>query len=173
MWVIQLNTASWVCPRTPVLPVTLNKNQLQEKCLCVLGSRTLVPISWMCKKQTSASLFLQNQKLIRWMLDQGYLLLTYETWWWKCYVHRRVPNHQTMGQQATVREITNPNPNQRGTEMLINCHVWTTSPRTRILLKASLSCTFGEDGAVIPMISKRRRPTMRHVPRTHRVALIG
>ena len=75
-----------------------------------------------------------------------------------------------MGQQETVREITNPNPNRRGTEMLINCHMWTTSPRTRILLKASFSWTCGEDGAVIQMIIRKRRPTMRHVPRTQRVA---
>ena len=71
-----------------------------------------------------------------------------------------------MGQQETVREITNPNPNRRGTEMLINCHMWTSSQQPQILLKASLNCTSFED-----MIIKGRSPTMRHVSRTHRVAL--
>ena len=48
-----------------------------------------------------------------------------------CYVHRRVPNHPPMGQQETAREITNPNPNKRETEMLIICRMWTTSPQTQ------------------------------------------
>ena len=46
--------------------------------------------------------------------------------------------------------------------MLINCRMWTTSPQTQILLKASLSCTSLEDNeAVIKMLIKERRPTMR------------
>ena len=55
--------------------------------------------------------------------------------------HRTVPNHQPIKQQETVCEITNPTPNEREIEMLINCCVWITSPRTHTLLKASLSCT--------------------------------
>ena len=43
---------------------------------------------------------------------------------------------------------------------------------THVLLKESLSCTSFEDNeAVIKMIIKGRSPTMRHVSRTHRVAL--
>ena len=30
---------------------------------------------------------------------------------------------------------------KREIEMLINCHMWTTSPQTQIFLKASLGCT--------------------------------
>ena len=74
----------------------------------------------------------------------GDLPLFFGMWWQKCYVHRRVPNHLRMEQQETAREITNPNPNKNDTEMLISCRMWTTSPQTKILLKASLSCTFSK-----------------------------
>ena len=56
--------------------------------------------------------------------------------------------------------------------MLINCRMWTTLPQTHTLLKVSLSCTFLKTMKfVIKMIIKGRCPTMRHVSRTHRVAL--
>ena len=75
-----------------------------------------------------------------------------------------------MGQQETVREITNPNPNKRETEMWSNCRMWTTSPQTQILFQGELNCTSFEDNeAVAKMIIKGRSPTMRHVSRTHRV----
>ena len=77
-------------------------------------------------------------------------------------------------QQETVREITNPNPNKKENEMWMNYRMWTASPQTKILLKASLSCrSFEDSDAVIKMIIKGRSQTMRHVSRTHRVALDG
>ena len=61
---------------------------------------------------------------------------------------------------------------KRANETLINCRIWTRFRRTHILLKVSLSCAFFEDNeVVIKMIIKGRSPTMRHVSRTHRVAL--
>ena len=54
----------------------------------------------------------------------------------------------------------------------LNCQMWTTYPQTHILLKASLSCaSLKTTKQVIKMIIKGRSPTMRHVSRTHRVAL--
>ena len=77
-----------------------------------------------------------------------------------------------MGQQETAREITNPNPNKAETEMLISCRMWTTSPQSQILFKASLSCTFlNTPKQWSRRSSKDRIPTMRHVSRTHRLAL--
>ena len=102
----------------------------------------------------------------------GFLLLIYGMWWWKGYVHWRVPNRQRMGQQETAREITNPNPNNRETEMLINCHMWITSSHKQVLLKVSLSCTsMKKTKQWSKLSSKGRSPTMRHVSRTHRVAV--
>ena len=46
-------------------------------------------------------------------------------------------------------------------------------PQTRILLIRKLCCTslFEDNEAVMKIIIKERSPTMRHVSRTHRVAL--
>ena len=50
-------------------------------------------------------------------------------------------------QRETVRAKRHPNPNRhretvamQGTDTLINCHTWITSPRTQILLKESINC---------------------------------
>ena len=55
---------------------------------------------------------------------------------------------------------------------LIKCLMWITYTLTHILLKVNLSCSFLDDNeAAIEMIIKGRSPTMRHLSRTHRVAL--
>ena len=51
MWVILPNTARWDCFKTPILQETLRtQKSTSGGTLCVLGSHTFVPISWMCKK---------------------------------------------------------------------------------------------------------------------------
>ena len=51
--------------------------------LCIFGSRTFVPVSWMCKKQVSESHCSTEKRSFRWMLDSesmGYLFLIYGLW---------------------------------------------------------------------------------------------
>ena len=56
MWVILQNNADWNCFKTPILREILRiQNPLLEEHCAFFGSRTFVPISWMCKKQTSVS----------------------------------------------------------------------------------------------------------------------
>ena len=56
MWVILLNNADWDCLKTLTLPEILKiQKSTSGGTLCVFGSHTFVPISWMCKKQTSVS----------------------------------------------------------------------------------------------------------------------
>ena len=45
------------------------QNQQQARVLCILGNRTFVPISWMCKKQTSVSHSSTESEIIS--LDAG------------------------------------------------------------------------------------------------------
>ena len=48
-----------------VLPETLKtQNQHHEELLCIFGSHTFVPISWMCKKQTSVSYCSREAEII-------------------------------------------------------------------------------------------------------------
>ena len=52
MWEILLSNADWDCFRTLTLREIL---KIQSLTLCVFGSHTFVPISWMCKKQTGST----------------------------------------------------------------------------------------------------------------------
>ena len=56
MWVILQNNAGWDCFKTPIFSGDLEDSKSTSGgTLCVFGSHTFVPISWMCKKQTSVS----------------------------------------------------------------------------------------------------------------------
>ena len=55
MWVILQNNAGWDCLKTPILRDLEDSKSTSGGTLCVFGSHTFVPVSWMCKKQTSVS----------------------------------------------------------------------------------------------------------------------
>ena len=70
MWEVLLSNADWDCFRTLTSREILKiQNLLQGGTLCVFGSHTLVPISWMCKKQTSVSHSSTESEIIS--LDTG------------------------------------------------------------------------------------------------------
>ena len=69
MWVILPNYADWDCFKTPILRETLKTQNLLRGTLCVFGSHTFVPGSWMCKKQTSVSHSSTESEIIS--LDAG------------------------------------------------------------------------------------------------------
>ena len=69
MWEILLSNADWDCFRTLTLREILKiQNPLLEE-HCIFGSHTFVPISWMCKKQTSVSHSSTESEIIS--LDTG------------------------------------------------------------------------------------------------------
>ena len=56
MWETQHNNVDRDCFKIQILQETLKiQNQHQEMSCVFFGSHTFVPISWMCKKQTSVS----------------------------------------------------------------------------------------------------------------------
>ena len=56
MWAILLNNADWDCLQDSDIAGDLEDSKSTSVgTLCVLGNHTFVPISWMCKKQTSVS----------------------------------------------------------------------------------------------------------------------
>ena len=121
--------------------------------LCIFGSRTFVPISWMCKKQASVSHSSTESEIIS--LDAGLRMdgsLPLDLWDVVIEVLRSTNNtarhgglgHGTCPGQETIPSIK-PRPRhqlKRASEMLSNCQMWISYPPTHILLKASLSCTF-------------------------------
>ena len=55
-WETLQNNADWDCFKTPILREILRiQNRPPGGTLCIFGSHTFVPTSWMCKKQTSVS----------------------------------------------------------------------------------------------------------------------
>ena len=61
MWETLPNNADWDCFKTPILQEILRSQ--------IFGSHTFVPISWMCKKQTSVSHSSTESEIIS--LDAG------------------------------------------------------------------------------------------------------
>ena len=70
MWVRLQSNAGWDCFKTPILQGDLEDSKSTSGgTLCVFGSHTFVPISWMCKKQTSVSQSSTESEIIS--LDAG------------------------------------------------------------------------------------------------------
>ena len=70
MWEILLNSADWDCFETRILREILRtQKSTSGGTLCIFGSHTFVPISWMCKKQTSVSHSSTESEIIS--LDAG------------------------------------------------------------------------------------------------------
>ena len=55
MWVILLNNADWDCFKTLTSRDLEDSKSISGGTLWFFGSHTFIPISWMCKKQTSVS----------------------------------------------------------------------------------------------------------------------
>ena len=70
MWETLPNNADWDCFRTPIFAGDLEDSKSTSGgTLCIFGSHTFVPISWMCKKQTSVSHSSTESEIIS--LDTG------------------------------------------------------------------------------------------------------
>ena len=147
--------------------------------MCVFGSHTFVPISWMCKKQTSVSHSSTESEIIS--LDAGLRLdgipalglrdivavldgKTYQS------------NHERRDLCTNQREVrSTPHTVQKRKQShgMINDldNVDFFPSNVNSLHQEALLYVFEDNEAVIKMIIKGRSPTMTHVSRTHRVAL--
>ena len=107
--------------------------------LCIFGSRTFVPTSWMCKKQTSVSHSSTESEVIS--LDAGWRidgipaldlwdLVTRSITLFYQHTHAHTPTHQALGNQCRG-EIRSTNPKTK-LDTLMNAS----------LLNSKLSCIF-------------------------------
>ena len=70
MWVILPNNADWDCFKILTFTGDLEDSKSTSGgTLCIFGSHTFVPISWMCKKQTAVSHSSTESEIIS--LDTG------------------------------------------------------------------------------------------------------
>ena len=134
--------------------------------LCVFGSRTFVPISWMCKKQTAVSHSSTESEIIS--LDTGLRLdglPALELW----DLIVSVLGNTIQTPERPGRRVVKDQRSQGRTNVLN--HIDCVPSYVQFSHQEALLYVFEDNEAVINMIIKGRSPTMTHVSRTHRVAL--
>ena len=137
--------------------------------LCIFGSHKFVPISWMCKKQTSVSQCSTESEIIS--LGAGLRLDGIPVLdLWDLIV---AVLHGNKNQSYQERGDPSKSPTRNKIHGKIDDldNVDFISSNVNSSRKEALLYTFEDNEAVIKTIIKGRSPAMRHVSRTHRVAL--
>ena len=137
--------------------------------LCIFGSHTFVPISWMCKKQTAASHSSTESEIIS--LVTGLRLdglPALELWDLIVSVLGNVSRVSDRSGQPD-NDVHKHHESQRRINVMEN--IDSVPFNVQSSRQEALLYVFEENEAVIIMIIEGRSPTVRHVSRTHRVAL--
>ena len=134
--------------------------------LSVFGSHTFVPLSWMCKKQTSVSHSSTESEIIS--LDTGLRLdglPALELW----DLIGAVLGNVSRVSDRTGQPVNGKNKSKKKIDVMQD--IDSVPSNVQSASRKALLYVFEDNEAVIKMIIKGRSPTMRHVSRTHRVAL--
>ena len=137
--------------------------------LCVFGSHTFVPISWMCKKQTSVSHSSTESEIIS--LDTGLRLdglRALELW---DLIVSVLGNVSRVSDESGKPESDTHKRQKSHSKIDVVKDIDLVPSNVQSANREALLYVFEDNEAVIKMIMKGRSPTMRHVSRTHRVAL--
>ena len=139
------NVVDWVYSKTQIFLATLStQNQPRGKSSLFSEVEHSFPSVGCARSKRQCLTVLQNQKLFRWMLVWEWTgPPALDLWDVVTEVLRSSKSTEspTRGAAGKCSRNHTSKPKQKGTEILINCHMWTTLPQTQILLKASLSCT--------------------------------
>ena len=136
--------------------------------LCIFGSHTFVPISWMCKKQTSVSRSSTESEIIS--LDTGLRLdglPALELWDLIVSVLGNV-SRVSDGSGKPESDVHKGQKSHSKIDVVKDIDLVPSNVQSSN--QDALLYVFEDNEAVIKMIMKGRSPTMRHVSRTHRVA---
>ena len=137
--------------------------------LCVFGSHTFVPISWMCKKQTAVSHCSRESEIIS--LDTGLRLdglLALELWDLIVSILENVSRVSDRSGQLD-NDVYMRHKSQKKIDVMED--IDSVPSNVQSARQEALLYVFEDNEAVMKMIIKGRSLTMRHVSRTHRVAL--
>ena len=137
--------------------------------LCIFGSHTFVPISWMCKKQTSVSHSSTESEIIS--LDTGLRLdglPALELW---DLIVSVLGNVSRVSDNSGKPESDAHKRQKSHNKIDVVNDIDLVPSNVQSANHEALLYVFEDNEAVIKMIMKGRSPTMRHVSRTHRVAL--
>ena len=136
---------------------------------CTFGRRTFVPISWMCKKQTSVTHISTESDIIS--VDAGLRMDGFpalDLWYVKIEVLCSTNSTKTSTDPASGNRCETGNCSRNISKWLHVDHVPTNAHSSHV--KSQL-CIFEDNEAVIKLILKGRSPAVRHVSRTQRVAV--
>ena len=137
--------------------------------LCIFGSHTFVPISWMCKKQTSVSHSSTESEIISW--DTGLRLdglPALELW---DLIVSVLGNVSGVSDRSGKPESDDHKHHKSHNKIDVMKHFDVVVSNVQSARQEALLYLFEDNEGVIKMIMKGRSPTVRHVSRTHRVAL--
>ena len=137
--------------------------------LCIFGSHTFVPISWMCKKQTAVSHSSTESEIIS--LDTGLRLdglPALELW---DLIVSVLGNVLRVSDRSGKPESDDHKHHKSHNKIDVTKDIDAVLSNVQSARQEALLYVFEDNEAVIKMIIKGRSPTMRHVSRTHRVAL--
>ena len=137
--------------------------------LCVFGSHTYVPTSWMCKKQTAVSHSSTESEIIS--LDTGLRLdglPALELW---DLIVSVLGNVSRVSDRSGQLECDIHKPHKSHKKIDVMKDIDAVPSNVQSARQEALLYVFEDNEAVIKMIIKGRSPTTRHVSRTHRVAL--
>ena len=139
--------------------------------LCIFGSHTIVPLSWMCKKQTAVSHSSRESEIIS--LDTGLRLdglLALELWDLIVSVLGNV-SRVSDGSEQPDNDVHKHHKSHKKTDVMED--IDSVSSNVQPSRQEALLFVFEDNEAVSKMIIEGWSPTIRHVSRTHRVALDG
>ena len=170
MWVILPINADWDCFKTLTLQEILKiRNPLLEEHCAFLGSHTFVPVSWMCKKRTAVSHSSTESEIIS--LDPGLRLdglLALELWDLIVSVLGKI-SRVSDGSGQPDNDVHKRHKSQKKIDVMEDIN--TVPSNVQSARQEASLFVFEDSEAAIKMIIEGRSPTMRHVSRTHRVAL--
>ena len=170
MWVILQNNADWDCFKILTLREILKiQNPLLEEYCAFFGSHTFVPISWMCKKQTSVSHSSTESEIIS--LDAGLRLdglPALELW---DLIVSVLENVSRVSDRSGKPESDDHKHHKSHNKIDVMKDIDAVLSNVQSARQEALLYVFEDNEAVIKMIIKGSSPTMRHVSRTNRVAL--
>ena len=180
MWETLQNNADWDCFKTPILQEILTiQNRLQVGHYAFWEAIRLFQSDGCVRNKLQFRTVQQNLESFPWMQD----------WGWTVYPHLIYGNlivavlgntNQSNKEQGDflmnkreVRSTPHTVQKRKQSHGMINDldNVDCIHPNVNSSHQEALLCVFEDNEAVIKMIIKGRSPTMRHVSRTHRVAL--
>ena len=136
--------------------------------MCVFGSHTFVPISWMCKKQTAVSHSSTESEIIS--LDTGLRLDGLPALELRDLIVSVLGNISRISDRSGKPEKGENKHHKSHNKIDAMKDIDSVPSNVQSARQEALLYVF-EDEAVIKMIIKGRSPPMRHVSRTYRVAL--